>query len=75
MMERQCAHPVIREYAPDPRAIKWWAIQQMYGFCTKYELSEVCVYLRKNWYRKGRWELWARSAHDMTPIVKTTNGT
>lgn len=33
---------------------------------------EVWAYLWENWYRKGRWELWARAAHDMIPILKTT---
>lgn len=74
MMERHyCAHPVIPGYAaPDPRAIKRWAVQQMYGFCTKHGLPEVWAYLWENWYRKVRWELWARSVHDMIPILKTT---
>jgi len=74
MMERHyCAHPMIPGYAaPDPGSIKRWAVQQMYGFCVKHELPEVWAYLWENWYRKGRWELWARSVHGMIPILKTT---
>jgi len=74
MMERHyCAHPLIPGYsAPNPVAIKRWAVQQIYGFCAKNELPEVWAYLWENWYRKGRWELWARSAHETIPILKTT---
>jgi hypothetical protein len=74
MMERHyCAHPLIPGYAPpDPIGIKHWAVQQIYNFCVKHELPEVWVYLWENWYRKGRWELWARCTHDLIPRLKTT---
>ena len=74
MMERHyCTHPVIPGYAaPDPISIKRWAVHQMYNYCAKHELREVWAYLWENWYRNGRWELWARAAHDMIPILKTT---
>jgi hypothetical protein len=74
MMERHyCAHPMIPGYAaPDASAIKRWAVRQVYGFCERHMLSEVWAYLWENWYRKGRWELWACSVHDMVPILKTT---
>lgn len=74
MMERHyCAHPLIPGYAaPSRDGIRRWAVQQMYSFCQKNELPEVWAYLWENWYRKGRWELWARSAHVEIPILKTT---
>lgn len=74
MLERHyCAHPIIPGYAaPNPVAIKRWAVQQMYAFCVKNELPELWAYLWENWYRKGRWELWARSVHELIPVLKTT---
>lgn len=74
MMERHyCAHRIIPGYAaPNPAAIKQWAVQQMYGFCVKNELPEVWAYLWENWYRKGRWDLWARSVDPLIPVLKTT---
>ena len=68
-----CAHPLIPSYAhPSPEGIKKWAVRQMYGFCVNNELPEVWAYLWESWYRKGRWELWARSAHTLIPVLKTT---
>jgi hypothetical protein len=74
MMERHyCAHPLIPgSCAPDAKLIKKWAVQRMYDFCVKHELPEVWVYLWENWYRAGRWELWARCAHKLIPVLKTT---
>ena len=74
MMEKHyCAHPSIPGYAaPNGSSIKWWAVQQMYKFCSTNELPELWAYLWENWYRKGRWQLWARSVHEMVPILKTT---
>jgi hypothetical protein len=74
MMEQHyCAHPLIPGYAaPNRTAIKQWAVYQMYRYCAKNELPEVWAYLWENWYRKGRWELWARSVHEMIPVLKTT---
>jgi len=74
MMERHyCAHPSIPgSCPPDAKLIKRWAVQRMYDFCVKHELPEVWVYLWENWYRAGRWELWARCAHKLIPVLKTT---
>jgi hypothetical protein len=74
MIERHyCAHPLIPGYAaPSDTAIRRWAVQQMYGFCSKNDLPEVWAYMWENWYRRGRWELWARSAHEQIPVLKTT---
>jgi hypothetical protein len=74
MLERHyCAHPAIPGYAaPNPTAIRQWAVKQVYRFCMKNKLPEVWAYLWGNWYRKGRWELWARSGHDQIPVLKTT---
>ena len=74
MMERHyCAHPSIPGYGPPTAVgIKRWAVEQMYNFCTKYELPEVWAYLWENWYHHGRWELWARCGHKLIPILKMT---
>jgi hypothetical protein len=68
-----CAHPLIPGYsAPTPKGIRAWAVKQMYEFCYKHDLREVWAYLWENWYRPGRWELWARSCHPEIPILKST---
>ena len=74
MIERHyCAHQSIPGYSPpNPKLIKRWAVQRMYDFCEKHGLPEVWVYLWENWYRAGRWELWARCAHTLIPRLKTT---
>ena len=74
MMERHyCAHPSIPgSCSPDVRMIKKWAVQRMYDFCVKHDLPEVWVYLWENWYRAGRWELWARCGHKLIPVLKIT---
>ena len=75
MMERHfCSHPLIPGYsAPTPDGIKTWAVKQMYNFCVLRELPNLWAYLWENWYRRGRWELWARSAEPREiPRLKTT---
>ncbi|KAJ7143889.1 hypothetical protein C8R44DRAFT_141341 [Mycena epipterygia] len=74
MMEKHfCAHPLLPGYAhPSPEGIRRWAVLQMYKFCVKHGLQEVWAYLWGNWYKKSRWELWARSVHPEIPVLKTT---
>jgi hypothetical protein len=74
MMEKHyCAHPLIPGYAPpSAEGIRLWAVKQMYQFCFQNDLCEVWAYLWENWYRAGRWELWARAPHPEIPILKTT---
>jgi hypothetical protein len=74
MLERHfCAHPLIPGYsAPTPAGIREWAVRQMYTFCVENDLREVWAYLWENWYRPGRWELWARAANPEIPVLKTT---
>ncbi|KAJ7774147.1 hypothetical protein DFH07DRAFT_988137 [Mycena maculata] len=74
MMEKHfCAHPLLPGYAhPSPEGIKRWAVLQMYKFCVEHGLPEVWAYLWENWYRRSRWELWARCAHPEIPVLKTT---
>jgi hypothetical protein len=74
MMERHyCAHPSISGYShPSPEGIKYWAVEQIYQYCLKHDLPELWAYLWENWYRAGRWELWACSAHPTIPRLKTT---
>ncbi|KAK7438928.1 hypothetical protein VKT23_009431 [Stygiomarasmius scandens] len=67
------AHPLIPGYAaPTQQGIREWAVKQMYRHCEKNDLREVWAYLWENWYRPGRWELWARSVSDKIPRLKTT---
>ena len=75
MMERHfCAHPLIPGYsAPTPEHIKTWAVKQAYDFCIQRDLPNLWAYLWVNWYRRGRWELWARSSNpNEIPRLKTT---
>ena len=75
IMERHfCAHPFIPGYsAQTPEGIKCWAVEQMYEFCVLHELPNLWAYLWENWYRCGRWELWARSGNPREiPRLKTT---
>jgi len=67
------AHPLIPgHHHPSHEGVQEWAVRRMYQFCIKYDLCEVWAYLWENWYRKGRWELWACSKHDEIPVLKTT---
>lgn len=67
------AHPLIPGvHSPSASGVKQWAVLQMYEFCVKHDLREVWAYLWGNWYRKGRWELWARSTCAEIPILRTT---
>ncbi|KAG6835378.1 hypothetical protein H0H93_002014, partial [Arthromyces matolae] len=73
MEKHYCAHPLIPGYAmPHPDGIKKWAVRNMYSFCVEHDLPHLWAYLWQNWYRKGRWELWARSASKIIPVLKTT---
>ena len=74
MMENHlCAHPLIPGYsAPSSAGIRQWAVKEMYGYCERHDLREVWAYLWENWYRHGRWELWARSCATAIPRLKTT---
>jgi hypothetical protein len=75
MMERHfCMHPLIPGYsAPTPEGIKAWAVKQTYEFCVLHDLRNLWAYLWENWYRRGRWELWARSGNPREiPCLKTT---
>lgn len=66
-------HPLIPGYAaPTKEGIREWAVKQIYQFCVKHELAELWAYLWENWYRTGRWELWARSVVDKIARLKTT---
>lgn len=68
-----CAHPLIPGYAkPTKEAIRHWAVKQIYDYCVIHDLREVWAYLWENWYRAGRWELWARSAYPEIPRLRTT---
>jgi hypothetical protein len=73
MVERHyCAHPDIPGMArPDARGIRMWAVRQIYEYCKKHDLRDLWAYLWGNWYRKNRWELWARSSCPEIPRLKT----
>ena len=75
MIERHfCTHPLIPGYsAPTPEGIKAWAVKQIYEFCVLHDLPNLWAYLWENWYRCGRWELWARSGNPKeVPRLKMT---
>ncbi|KAJ7728356.1 hypothetical protein B0H16DRAFT_1470528 [Mycena metata] len=73
-MERHLnAHPLIPGYChPSPASIREWAVRQMYNYCYNNDLPEVWVYLWENWYKRGRWELWACAEHPEIPRLETT---
>ncbi|EIN06505.1 hypothetical protein PUNSTDRAFT_90128 [Punctularia strigosozonata HHB-11173 SS5] len=67
------AHPLIPGYsAPSEAGIREWAVKEVYSFCVSHELRELWAYLWGNWYRPGRWGLWARSKFNLIPRLKTT---
>ena len=68
-----CTHPLIPSYShPTPTGICKWAVREIYGYCVVNDLHEVWVYLWENWYRQGRWELWAQADYEEIPVLKTT---
>lgn len=73
LLERHyCAHPDIPGMSrPDAAGIRAWAVKQMYTYCENHDLRELWAYLWGNWYRPGRWELWARSSCAEIPHLKT----
>ena len=74
MEQHFCAHPLIPGYSmPTPDGIKAWAVKQIYEFCHRRDLPNLWAYLWENWYRRGRWELWAQcGAPKEIPRLKTT---
>jgi SWIM zinc finger len=44
----------------------------MYEFCLQNDLSQVWAYLWNQWYTPDQWVLWARSANEAIPWLKTT---
>lgn len=73
MNKHLCAHPLIPGFSePTARGIHSWAVERMYAFCVKHDLRELWAYLWENWYRSGRWELWARAPCMKIPRLKTT---
>ena len=48
------------------------AVQEMYSYCEENSLVWVWSYMWNEWYRDGRWELWARSVFSEISILKTT---
>ncbi|KAK7018772.1 hypothetical protein VNI00_018234 [Paramarasmius palmivorus] len=48
------------------------AVYAMYTFCFKHNLSQPWAYLWNRWYNPKQWVLWARSADEAIPRLKTT---
>ena len=48
------------------------AVKDMYDFCQSHNLSQVWAYLWNRWYTPNQWVLWARSADEAIPRLKTT---
>ncbi|KAL0563702.1 hypothetical protein V5O48_018363 [Marasmius crinis-equi] len=74
MNQHYCAHPMIPGYsAPTPEGIRYWAVKEIYQYCSQNDLCETWAYLWENWYCTGRWELWARCSNPKEiPRLKTT---
>jgi len=74
MVERHlCAHPLIPGYsAPTPMGVRAWAVKEIYSLCVHHNLPEFWAYMWENWYRPGRWKLWARAECPEIPVLKTT---
>ncbi|KAG8832114.1 hypothetical protein FRC17_002022 [Serendipita sp. 399] len=67
------AHPLIPgDHAPTAEGVREWAVRKAYNFCRDNELPELWAYLWENWYRSGRWELWARAPCSEIPRLRTT---
>jgi hypothetical protein len=46
--------------------------RQIYRSCYNRGLRSLWAYLWSHWYRPARWILWARSAHPLIPVWRTT---
>jgi hypothetical protein len=67
------AHPLIPgDHAPTPDGVRHWAVWKAFHFCYDHGLPELWAYLWCNWYRLGRWVLWAWSACGDIPHLRTT---
>ena len=68
-----CMHPSIPGIsAPTVAGIREASVRQMYCFCQENGLQSLWAYMWENWYRNGRWELWARAPCREIPRLKTT---
>lgn len=69
-------HPLLPE--PDQvqqrsgSEIRRRAVHEMYMFCTERNLTEVWAYMWTSWYSTKMWPLWALSASDRIPRLRTT---
>ncbi|KAJ7221330.1 hypothetical protein GGX14DRAFT_316784, partial [Mycena pura] len=73
MQEHFFAHSLIPAFSnPTLEGIRHWAVKQVYDWCVKHNLPGPFAYFWENWYRSGRWALWARSAHPSIPRLRTT---
>jgi hypothetical protein len=52
--------------------IRQRALYQMYLFCHNHQLPDLWAYLYQCWYRSEVWPLWARSASEEVPVIRTT---
>lgn len=48
------------------------SMHEMYDYCYEHELAQPWGYLWNCWYQKDQYILWARSAHESIPRLKTT---
>ncbi|KAJ7048676.1 hypothetical protein C8F01DRAFT_1276477 [Mycena amicta] len=67
-----------RRFCPEELQAHIVSMMQQHAFLTRsfrrsrIPVLKVWAYLWENWYRLGRWELWARSAHPTIPRLRTT---
>lgn len=67
------AHPSIPgNYNPCAEGVREWAVRKAYDFCRENNSPELWAYLWENWYRAGRWQLWARATCREIPRLRTT---
>ncbi|KAL0568508.1 hypothetical protein V5O48_013478 [Marasmius crinis-equi] len=68
-----CTHPMIPGYsAPMPEGIWYWAVKEIYQYCSQNDLCKTWVYLWKNWYCTGHWQLWTHCSNPKKiPHLKT----
>jgi hypothetical protein len=48
------------------------AVKDMYEYCFKCDLAQVWAYLWSCWHTPTQWKLWAQSANEAIPHLKTT---
>ncbi|KLO07967.1 hypothetical protein SCHPADRAFT_807249, partial [Schizopora paradoxa] len=71
-----CMHPLIpvddEGTCLSAKEIQQAAVEDMYQYCYKNDLSQAWAYLWNRWYCPKMWPLWARSASPIIARLRTT---